>query len=58
MRHADADADADGACVDGTNSVDLAGVNGEGMDVDGVNGGSRGGGVNVDGARRLSCKGR
>ena len=53
-----ADADADGACVDGTNSVDLAGVNGEGMDVDGVNGGSRGGGVNVDGARRLSCKGR
>ena len=53
-----ADADADGARMDDMNGADLAGVNGEGMDVDGVNGGSRGGGVNVDGARRLSCRGR
>ena len=56
-----ADADADGAHVDGTNGADAAGVkgegadadsaNGEGTDADGVNGGSGGGGVNVDSAR-------
>ena len=31
-----ADVDADGAHMDGTNSADAAGVNGEGVDVDGV----------------------
>ena len=46
-----ADADADGAWMDGMNSMDAAGVNGESTDVDGANGGSRGGGMNVDGAR-------
>ena len=49
-----ADADADGAHVDGTNGTDAAGVKGEGADVDGVNGGSRGRGVNVDGARGVN----
>ena len=49
-----ADADADGAHVDGTNGADAAGVKGEGADVDGVNGGSGGRGMNVDGARGVN----
>ena len=53
MRHADAD--ADGARMDGMNGVDAAGANGEGMDVDGANGGSRGGGMNIDSAKGHEC---
>ena len=45
-----ADMDADGACMDGMNSADAAGVNGEGADMDGANCRSGGRGVNVDGA--------
>ena len=46
-----------GACMDGTDSMDAAGVNGEGADADSVNGRSGGGGVNVDGARGANVDG-
>ena len=54
VRHADVD--ADGAHMDGTNGTDAAGVKGEGVDVDGANGGSGGRGVNVDGARGVGTR--
>ena len=50
-----ADADADGAHVDGMNGTDAAGAKGEGVDADSVNGGSRGRGVNVGEERECWC---